>query len=404
MDTLKLAWRNVWRNPRRSGVTIAATSLALFVMIFYSGLVSGYLSGMERNVIDVEVGDAQIYAEGYRKRPSLYTKIDDPDALLGRLDGAGFKGSARLLGNGLAAAGDNSAGILLRGLDPERDAAVSKVNTQITSGAWLDPAAQSEVVVGKRLAKTLGVGVGDELVVLSQAADGSTANDLYKVRGVLGPVSDPVDRATVFMNEDAFRELMVFPEGAHQVLVRKPAELPLPEATAEIGALAPSLEAKSWKQIMPVVASMLDTGRSAMMVMFGVVYVAIGIIVLNAMLMAVFERIREFGILKALGVGPGGVLSLIFLETLIQTVIAILIGVAVSVPVNYYMATVGLDLASLSGMSIMGMSMDSVWRSEITTETYTQPILALTMIILLAVIYPAMRAAFVKPLDAIHHQ
>jgi ABC-type lipoprotein release transport system permease subunit len=404
MDTLKLAWRNVWRNPRRSGVTIAATSLALFVMIFYSGLVSGYLSGMERNVIDVEVGDAQIYAEGYRKRPSLYTKIDDPDALLGRLDDAGFKGSARLLGNGLAAAGDNSAGILLRGLDPERDAAVSKVNTQITAGAWLDPESQSEVVIGKRLAKTLGVGVGDELVVLSQAADGSTANDLYQVRGVLGPVSDPVDRATVFMNADAFRELMVFPEGAHQVLVRKPAEMPLPEATAEIGALAPGLEAKSWKQIMPVVASMLDTGRSAMMVMFGVVYVAIGIIVLNAMLMAVFERIREFGVLKAIGVSPGMVLRLIFLETLIQSAIAVIIGVSLSVPVNYYMVHTGLDLASLGNLSVMGMAMDTTWRSEVDLSTYTGPVQTLLVIILLAVLYPAMRAAFIRPLDAIRHQ
>jgi len=404
MDTFKLAWRNVWRNPRRSGVTIAATSLALFVMIFYSGLITGYMNGMERNIIDLEVGDAQVFAEGYRKLPSLYTSIEAPDELLGKLGEAGFRGTARLHGSGLAAAGDNSSGIMLRGLDPERDALVSSVHTRITDGSWLDVGAPSEVVIGRRLAKTLGVAVGAELVVLSQAADGSTANDLYTVRGVLGSVSDPVDRGTVFMTEGAFRELMVFPEGAHQLLVRKPAELELKEATEALVTLTPGLEAKSWKEIMPTMASMLEAGRSAQMIMFVIVYLAIGIIVLNAMLMAVFERIREFGVLKALGVSPGTVLRLIFLETLIQSAIAVLIGVALSIPVNYYMVHTGLDLASLGNLSVMGMAMDTTWRSEVDLSTYTGPIQTLLVIILLAVIYPAMRAAFIRPLDAIRHQ
>lgn len=403
MDTLKLAWRNVWRNPRRSGVTIGATSLALFVMIFYSGLVTGYMNGMERNVVDLEVGDAQIFPEGYRKSPSIYTTIDDPEGLVDRLEGAGYKASARLLGSGLAAAGDNSSGILLRGLDPAHDAQVSRVYRELQAGTWIDPAAPDEVVIGRRLAKTLGVGVGDELVVLSQAADGSMANDLYHVRGILRGVSDPVDRATVFMTQDAFRELMVFPEGAHQVIVRTPPGLPEGEALAKLAELAPGLEAKSWKAIMPAMASMLESGRSAMMVMFVIVYIAIGIVVLNAMLMAVFERIHEFGILKALGVGPGAVLRLILLETLIQTAIAVLIGVALSIPVNLYMTRVGLDLASMGNLSLMGIAWDSTWRSEVDASTYTTPILALTIIIFLAVLYPALRAAFVKPLEAIHH-
>lgn len=404
MDTVRLAWRNVWRNPRRSGVTIAATGLALFVMIFYSGMMTGNLNGMERNVVDLEVGDAQIFAEGYRKRPSLHTVIDDPDALLARLDQAGFRGSARLLGSGLAAAGDNSAGVQLRGLDVARDAAVSSVGTKLMTGAWLDPSRPNEVVVGRKLARTLGVDVGGEIVVLSQGADGSTANDLYKVRGILKGISDPVDRATIFMTADAFRELMVLPAGAHQVLVRAPADVPLEQAAGELAALAPGLEAKSWKALMPALAGMLDSGRAAMKIMFVIVYIAIGIVVLNATLMSVFERIREFGVLKALGVGPGGVLRLIFLETMIQTGVAMVVGVALSVPVNLYMTRVGLDLSALGGLSIAGMATDPIWRSEVDVDTYTRPILVLLVIILVAVVYPATRAAFVRPLDAIRHQ
>lgn len=404
MDTLRLAWRNVWRNPRRSGVTIGATGLALFCVIFYTGLMTGNLNGMERSVVELELGEAQVFAEGYREKPSLYTVIEDPDALLARLDAAGFRGSARLFGSGLAAAGDSSAGVLLRGLDVARDAAVSSVATKVASGEWLDPARPREVVLGRRLAKTLGVEVGGEVVLLSQGADGSTANDVYRVRGVLLGVSEPVDRATVFMTADAFRELMVLPEGAHQVLVRTPAGAPLEQATAELAALAPGLEAKSWKAINPGIASMLEAGRAAMGVMYVIVYIAIGILVLNATLMSVFERIREFGVLKALGVGPGGVLRLIFLETLIQTAVAVVAGVALSVPVNLYMTRVGLDLSAVGSFSLSGVVHDPIWRSEIDAQGYVRPIVVLVVIIFLAVIYPATRAAFVRPLDAIRHQ
>lgn len=404
MDTLRLAWRNVWRNPRRSGVTIAATGLALFSVIFYSGLMKGNLNGMERGVVELELGEAQIFAEGYRKKPSLYTMIEGPDALLARLDAAGFRSSARLLGSGLAAAGDASAGALLRGVDVARDAAVSSVAARVESGAWLDPERPREVVLGRRLAKTLSVAVGGEIVVLSQAADGSTANDLYRVRGVLQSVSDAVDRAGVYMTADAFRELMVLPEGAHQVIVRTPAGAPLEAATAEIAALAPGLEARSWKELSPGLASMLESGRAAMSVMYIIVYIAIGIVVLNAALMSVFERIREFGVLKALGVGPGGVLRLIFLETLIQTAIAVLAGVALSVPVNLYMTQVGLDLSAIGSFSLSGAVHDPIWRSEVDLDSYLRPIVVLVVIILIAASYPATRAALIRPLDAIRHQ
>ncbi|MCA9689663.1 MAG: FtsX-like permease family protein [Nannocystaceae bacterium] len=403
MDTVKLAWRNVWRNPRRSGVTIAAVSLALFVMILYSGMFIGYLKGMERGIVELEVGDAQIFAEGYRARPSIYKTIDDAEGLLTRLDEAGFRGSARLLGSGLAAAGDASSGISMRAVDVARDAEVGSIAEQVEVGAWLDPAAPDEVVIGRKLARTLGAEVGAELVILSQGTDGSMANDLYKVRGILRGISDAVDRGGVFMTHAAFRELMVFPEGAHQIIVRTPAGVPLPEAAARLKKLAPAQDANDWKTLMPNLASMLDSSRAAMMFMFVIIYVAIGIVVLNAMLMAVFERIREFGVLKALGVGPLGVFGLILIETFIQTGVAILIGVAASVPANWYMVNVGIDM-SFGDLTLMGMAVDPIWRSQVDASTYVTPILLLLVIITLAVLYPAIRAARVHPVEAMRYQ
>jgi ABC-type lipoprotein release transport system permease subunit len=404
MSVWKMAWRNVWRNRRRTLVTIGAMSLALLVMILYSGIVAGYLERMQRTIVDLEMGDLQIHAEDYRSNPSIYTAIEDPQSLLADLDAAGYAASARLLASGLAAAGDSSAGVGFIGVDVERDAKVSDVYKHVAQGAWLDPAVPAGVVIGRRLGRTLNVGLGDELVVLSQAADGSMANDLYEVRGVLKGIGDAVDRTGVFMTEAAIRELFVFPDGAHRIIVRSPGSVEQAAAATEVEGLASGLEVMTWRQLHPTLSSMMDSVYSVLYVMFMIVYIAIGILILNAMLMAVFERIREFGVIKALGVGPGGVLRLIFAESAIQTGVSLLVGLALSAPSSWYLVTEGFELSSMAGLSISGVAFDPVWRSVVTTETYTGPIFTLVFIVALAVLYPAIKAARIRPVEAIRHQ
>ncbi|MEM9462918.1 MAG: FtsX-like permease family protein [Myxococcota bacterium] len=405
MKSLTMAWRNVWRNSRRTLAAVGATTLGLWAMIVYSGMVAGYLDRMERHVLDVEMGDIQIHHPEYRGSPSLYHRVEQTQALLAQLDEAGLPAAPRLLGSGLAAAGDNSAGVSLLGVDVERDAAVSKIHERVESGRWLDPAAPGEVVVGRRLSQMLGVEVGGELVVLSQAADGSMANDLYVVRGILRSVSEAVDRGGVYMAQEAFRELMVVPQGVHQVIVRRPATTSLPDAAAQVRAMAPKLDTKTWRELKPTMASMLDSAQGAIYMMFFIVYAAIAIVILNAMLMAVFERVREFGVLKAIGVSPGGVLRLIYLETAIQTGLAVVIGVIVALPTNWYLTTEGLDLSdTMQDLSVMGTTVDPQWISQVTLATYTGPILAMLVIVFLAVTYPALRAAFIKPITAMRYQ
>jgi len=399
-----MAWRNVWRNTRRSLVTIAAASLALFVLIHYAGLVTGYIEGMERNLVEREMGDAQIHAAGFRDDPSLYERIEDPVALLAKLDQAGYAASARLLGGGLAAAGDTSAGVMFRGIDVERDGRVSTIGQHVAEGQWLDPADPKGVVIGRRLARTLNVKQGAEVVVLSQAADGSMANDVFIVRGVLKAVGEGVDRAGMYMIDATFRELMVVPDGAHQVIVRKPATVPLATAAAQLRALTPGLDTKSWRELSPTLASMFDSARGVMIFMFMIVYAAIGILLLNAMLMAVFERIREFGVLKALGAGPGAVFRMIFYETYIQVGIAILVGTALSVPGLWYLTQYGIDTGRMGGMTIHGVAWDPVWRASVSTSTYSGPIVTLIVIVSLAALYPAFKAAWVRPVQAMTHR
>ncbi len=400
---LRMAWRNLWRNPRRSVVTTLAMTLALWVMVLYSGLIEGYWRGMERGVVDLEFGDVQIHARGYLESPSLYKTIPDPDAVLARLDALGYPASARLLGGGLAAAGDQSVGVSLRGVDAARDARVCRISDAVATGSWLDPSDPHAVVIGRRLAQALGVGAGDDLVVVTQGADGSLANDLYQVRGVLKTVADGTDRTAVFMNAAAFRQLFVLPRGAHQIMVRRPDDVPLATAGAVVRGVAGDLDTRTWAELLPVVAGMLESTRSMAFVVFATVYLAVAILVLNAMLMAVFERIRELGVLKALGVGPLRVLALMLLESALQTGIAVLVGMGLALPAAYYLSEYGIDAGKLAGVSLAGHAMPATWYGVYSRESLSGPLVMLLVMVLLGVLYPAVKAAWIRPVSAMRH-
>lgn len=404
MNVRKMAWRNVWRSRRRTLVTVAAMTFALFVMVLYSALMEGYLREMELNILDLEVGDVQIFADDYRENPSIYTRIDEPDAVLGPLRDSGFPATARLLAFGLAAADESSAGVSLRGIDVRADATVSRINQQLGQGRWLDSGDPTGVVIGRRLARMLDIELGGEILVLSQGTDGSSVYDLFRVRGVLLGIGDATDRSGVFMTSAAFRELMVVPEGAHQIIVRRPGEVDLATAVGAIERLAGELDVRTWRELMPTIASLLDSARAMIYAMFFIVYIAVGILILNAMLMSVFERIREIGVLRALGVGPFDVIALIALESAIQTGIALSIGLALALPGLAYLSLVGIDLGSLAGISIMGVAMQPVWHAAVSVRAFVGPVLTLVTIVALAVVYPALKAALIRPVEAMRQQ
>ena len=399
-----MAWRNVWRNRRRSLVTVAATTLAFTVMILYSSLVQGYLGAMERNLLDLELGDVQVHAPEYRDDASLYSSIPESAELLRVFDERGYPASARSLGFGLGASDESSAGVQIHGLDVVRDAEVSLIAERVREGAWLDPDDPYGVVIGTQLARTLVIGEGDELILLSQASDGSMANDLFVVRGVLLGVGEGVDRAGVFMTEEAFRRFFVFPTGAHEIVLRRPADMELEPFAAQVRELAPGERVETWRELSPTLASMLDSARGVMVMVFLIVYIAIGILILNAMLMAVFERIREFGVLKAIGYSPMQVLLIIFGETAVQTGLAILVGLTLAVPGLWYMVHVGIDMGRLGGMAMMGVVLDPIWRGVVEPGVFTGPLFTLLAIVAVATLYPAAKAAWISPIRAIQHR
>jgi ABC-type lipoprotein release transport system permease subunit len=217
-------------------------------------------------------------------------------------------------------------------------------------------------------------------------------------------VGDATDRAGVFLTAEAFREFFVLADGAHQIILRRSGDQSLEEVAAAIRAAAPELDVKTWRELMPTMASIMDSTRAMVQVIFFVVYVVIAILVLNAMLMAVFERIREFGVMKAIGVMPATVLQLIVAESAFQTAIAIALGLVLSIPGLWYLTNYGIDTGALGGISFMGVAFNQIWYAIVTPYTIVGPVAALIIMVTLAVLYPALKAVRIGPLEAMRHQ
>ena len=406
MRILSIASRNVVRNWRRTLVTTLAMGFAGFIMILYATLTEGLLQTSERNAVAMNLGDMQIHAEGYRDDPDLYKRIDNAAGLVNKLQQAGFHATQRVYGFGLAAAGSTSAGVQLRGVNLANEATVTQIHQHVMQGNWLADTDPMGVVIGRKLARTLGVKPGDEVIIIGQATDGSMANDLYTVRGILKSIGEGVDRAGFFMVERTFRELMVLPQGAHEIAVMRPdRSRNLESATAQVAALSPGYETMNWRQLQPVIARILDLADASTIIMVLITYVAVAMVVLNAMLMSVFERIRELGIMKALGVTPWQLTLLVYAETMVQVVMAGIIALASGWSVSHYFQNNGIDLSAISSsVSFGGVAMDPIWRAYVTTEAVVLPIVFLFIIAAAAVIYPAIKAAVIRPVKAIYYR
>jgi len=407
MNILSLSLRNTGRNLQRTLVTTLSMAFACFIMIVFSSLMEGMLQGSERQVVEMNMGDIQIHTKGYLDDPDIYAMITDTDTIIDALERQSLNAAPRLYAYGLLAANMASAGVQLRGIRLRHEKNVTKLYQHVEKGEWLTQNSKKSVVIGKKLASTLGVSLGDELIFVGQSSDGFMANEIYMVQGILKSVSDGIDRSGVFMLEESFRELMALPTGFHEIVVsRQDRNADLDALTSQLQNRIPQYEVKNWRQLMPVISKMLEGADAQMIVMLIITYVAVASIILNAMLMTVFERMHEFGIMKAVGVSPWQIVRLIYAETLVQTIFASIVALIFGWWASSYLQLHGLDMSSfMSGSISFGdIAFDPIWYSYITPESLMTPIIFLVLIAMVAVIYPASKAAWIKPIDAIYYR
>lgn len=407
MQLLSLAMKNVLRYRHRTWVTVLAMAFAGGIMIFYAGLVEGWLGAMETNAVSMEMGEIQVHARGYRDDPDLYTVIPDYRSVVSQADSLGLVASARLLGGGLAAAHENSTGVGIRGIDLETEKQVVLLQNHVFSGTWLTAAGSRQVVLGYWLAKILDVQPGSEIVLVGQAADGSMANDLFIVQGVLKSVAQGIDRGGLIMSEQDFRDFFVLPEGVHEIVLKRVADdVPIEQAVEELATAFPELEVLSWRQLQPTLARLLDLSDVSMIIMLMITYAAVGMLTMNAMLMGVFERIPVFGVMKAIGFSGVKLFFLIFCETLVLVSMASVLAFALGTPLSYFFETHPIDFSFFLSESstIAGVAFEPQWYCVVTLNSIVMPVLFLYIVSLVSILYPAWKAARISPVEAIHHR
>lgn len=376
-------------------------ALTLALMIAYAGLIWGLLNQMERNATLLGPGEIQIHSPGYLSDRSIYRVMDHPGKIIDKIEKIGAKATPRLQGYGLVSSGENSAGAQIVGIDPVKEKGVTTFHKHIFKGSF--PAKSMDVLLGNKIAVSLDASVGDELVVVTQAADGSIGNDIYRVAGILKGIGAEIDRTTIMMSISDFNRIFSLTDVATEIAVRRSDQTTdLNDLRDRIKNTIPDVEVKTWRELFPAVWDMIELADLTIYILFFIIYMAAALITLNTMLMSVFERIKELGIMMAIGFRPVQVLILILLETLLLTFGGVLAGLTGGVCLSLYLTYYGLDLSSFTeGFSFAGILAEPHWYAVTSFETVFPPIIFMFVISFVAVLYPAIKASLFKPLDAL---
>ena len=354
MGLLGMGFRNIGRNPRRSLLNITALGVGAAVMIIGVGWIRGYDTTIYGGVKKLETGDLQVLRSGYldqeRRLPldlvisasrSLARKIEnDPlvAAVAPRIDFSATVGTEA-----------GSVRVLGRAVDPVAEPRVTTAPEFIQQGSWFSPDAGG-VLLGAPLARKLGARIG-QLVALSAVDRDSVENFVeVPVTGIFRFGLPSMDESLVFVDLTTARQLLAMPDAATRLVIRLKDQAAEPAALASVGRLLAGTDARaySWKRFAQVIVSATAADIGGFWIVFAVIFLLVVIGIVNSMSMAVHERGREIGTLRAIGIRRSQ-LSLLFLsETTFLALIATGLGCLLGGAFAWYMMSVGVDFSRTS--------------------------------------------------------
>jgi ABC-type lipoprotein release transport system permease subunit len=343
----------------------------------------------------------QAHVKGYYKDRGLHDTL--PLSILELFNQGEFRVAPRAYAFGLASLGEQSAGVRIRGIDPAREREVTDLWKHMLQGRYFRPGEEKVVILGRKIAKTLNAQPGSEIALITQAADGSLGNDLYRVVGVLKTLDDVTDRTTVIMSLADFSELVVLPGRIHEVAVRTPNAIKVDDYKRRVASLleGTGCELRTWKEIAPALKDALALHKGWTTIMLVVVFSIASLGILNTMLMAVFERMYELGLMMALGLKPVRLVRLILMETLMLAGVSEVLGLGLGLLWSWRLAVKGWDLRGLfgEGFEYTGFAFDNVLRAAIWPEGVLRCAVVMVVISCLAALYPALKSARLKPVE-----
>jgi len=365
--------------------------------------------GSYSNIIDIftkdRVGHVQIHKGNYLERPSIYKTIKNPTQIIEALQQKPQVVSVtpRIFGASLAYGKDKTFPAQVIGIDPLLESRTTRLKEKVNSGAYLKNETDSDgyfsAMIGFTLAKNLNLAVGDELILISQGIDGSIANDIFIISAVVG-TADSVERNNVYLSLPAIREFLSMGDMVHELAIILENQNQSREFAQEIQPkLTPDeLTAEPWQVVETAFYKSMQADKQGGYISLSVIILIVSIGVLNTVLMGTLERTREFGVLTAIGTRPHAVFSLIMTESMILASASCLVGLVISLPVNYYLSVVGIAMPEPVDMG--GMSFDMIL-GEISWYTIWLPTVVIVASTLMVSLIPSIKAAKISPLSAL---
>ncbi len=397
----KIAIRNVFRQRRRS----LLTALTMFGGFTLSAISIGWSDGTYNRMIDLftrnRLGHIQLHEDRYLDKPSLYKTIENYQAwgdTISRID-AIEHWAPRLFSAGLASVREKSAAVRIHGIDPSREDAATRFNNKIIRGNPFKSDTRHEVILGKGLADILNSVPNDTLVLLSQAADGSMANELYRVTGIYESGEAATDRSTLYMPLASAQSLLVLPNQVHEItiIVRHLHEVDRTVSRLRSLLTGTGIRAASWREFAKSFYHAMQADKQGMWIMIVVIMLIVAVGVLNTVLMSVLERTREYGMLKAVGTRPGQIFMQVIFEVQILIFFSLILGSVLSLIANSLLSVYGISLPrsfTYGGVEFKNMI------AEVNARSFYLSGLTVLVSATLISVFPAWRAAHINPADA----
>ena len=400
-----IAWRNLWRNRTRTIVSISAISFSYGLFLVTLGIADSSYSKMEDAAAKSAGGSVLVHADGYWDSKLNDKVMSNGEELASKLrEIPGSDGvSRRVLINGLLSTSSGNIATLVQGVDPVEDSRVQNAGQFLSKGTFLTGEEKDPLVIGTEAAKELNVELGDRVVLTTTDPSGEMTRALFHVTGFIHTGSKQMDKMAAYTSLSAAQKAANMPGQFTQIGLIAPREARHEVKAAALKALdSKDFEVMTWDEAMPEIVSLIQMDAAFGDIYGIVVFLVVMFAVLNTFLMIVMERIREFGLLSALGLQPHQVSLLLFYESLLLAIVSMILGFALGFSIHYYFAVNGLDLTSIYGdMEMGGVVMNDMFiRSEINVSRWVGASLSVFFLTMLSSVYPAYRASKLTPADA----
>lgn len=397
-----LAWRNLWRNYRRTLIMLLAIALGVWAMIFMTALLRGMVDDMVKQGIRALPGHVQIHANAYRDDPSVTHSLPSPgDNLLNVLNsGQVAAWSSRIKVPAMISSEYDSRGVSLLGVDPEGELALGFNSNDVIEGRFLNGSDDGGIVIGKKLMQRLETRLGKRVVLMSQNPDNDIADRGFRVVGVYRAELEAIEESIVYAGRDVVQNMLGMGADVSEIAIlgfdyRRPESL-----TSDIrSAVSGDREVLSWLELDPYLGTMMRVMNGFVLVWMVVIFLALSFGLVNTLMMAIFERVREIGLMRALGMRPSAIVYQILVESLLLLLLGLLAGNLIAIATIIPLKD-GIDVSGVAqGMEMMGAS-------SILYPVLQWPdlVLANAVVIFLGIItslLPAWRAAQYRPVEAL---